>query len=67
MRSIIFRGLGSLALGLPLACGASSAGLGDSNGTGNGFFDSDGSTGRLKSAQSSGAFPGGGTSGRRSP
>jgi hypothetical protein len=67
MRSIHFRRLGSLALGLPLACGAAKAGLEDSNGTGNGFFDSDGNTGRLAAAQSFVAFPGGGTSGAAQP
>src|SRR5262245_26700081 len=66
MRSITFRRLGSLALGLPLACGAAKAGLDDSNGN-NGFFDSDNSTGRLRAAQSFVAFPGGGTSGAAQP
>ena len=66
MRSINFRRLGPFALGLPLACGAAQGGLNDSNGTGNGFFDSDG-TGRLTAAQSFVAFPGAGTSGAAQP
>src|SRR5689334_9028700 len=66
MRSFLFRGLGSIALGLPLACGAADSG--PQNGSDlDGFFDSDGNTGSLRAAQSFLAFPGGGSSGAAQP
>jgi hypothetical protein len=66
MRSIIFRRLGCVTLGLPLACGAAKGGLEDSNGR-DGFFSGDADTGRVKAAQSFVAFPGAGTSGAAEP
>ncbi|MEO8182129.1 MAG: hypothetical protein ABI895_25110 [Deltaproteobacteria bacterium] len=67
MRSILSRRLSSLALGLPLACGAADAGLDQGGSNSDGFFGDDGTTATLKAAQSFVAFPGAGTSGAAQP
>jgi hypothetical protein len=66
MRSNLFRRLSSLALGLPLACGAAKS-IDQSGSNPDGFFGPDGTTGSLRAAQSLVAFPGAGTSGAAQP